>query len=223
MTGVKQACLYSLGCKRATKLGLNKQLKQFVENKAPTQRDKEKIEQNLKRLQTFPVYRAIGKILNLGNPWASKIIKAHWLGEGVDNNSKLLKLTHNYLVFHSSLPSPENIKTLPAERRKKLLSAVQGCYVKPGKVLNRDGKWAVASTNLSMGNHQYLLEKKVVEVKNPFLNNLEKNEVVTVHHGIIREVITKKQQKNLEEVTKKALDKINRGRRINFSPLPFYD
>lgn len=211
MTGLKLACLYSFGCKRATKLGLNKKLKQFVENKAPTDQDKEKIEQNLQKLLTFPLYKELAEYLNLGNPFAAKTIKAHWLGEAIGSDAKLLKLTHNYLVFHSFLPCPENIKTLPSEKRKKFLSAAQECYVKTGKVFNRNGQWAVLSTNLSIGNHQYLLEKKALEVENPFLNNLKKDEIVTVHHGIIREVITGEKQKNLEKLTKRALDKINRG------------
>lgn len=200
MNGLRLACLYSFKCERATKLGINDQLLDYVQNYKNYSRSLVKkvlITSLLKQLISYQGYQGIAGLLGKGDDcFEKRIIRAYWLGD-----KKLEHFNHNSAVL-------ESFNTINADEHMPVLMAEEklDCGISFGEVIE------ISSEKAKVSNQRLLYKKGRVfwgeetrEIDTMFVPNLKKGDLVSVHRAIAREKISKNRAKTLENITRKAL------------------
>lgn len=198
MKGIRIACLYSYGCERATSLGINNQLFEYIQNRNLNLEKKDLIVSMVKKLLSYPGYQKISALTKRGNCFAEKVVKGYWLS---DKNLERVDLTHNFATLEKFKAISAD-QHLPAWIVKKMLD----CAISFGEVIKVDREKAeVSNRRLLFKEGEVVLGKETREVDTKFVDSLKEGDLVSIHLGIAREKISKVQAKTLENMTLKAL------------------
>lgn len=206
MTGVKYACLYSYKCEKATKLGINDQLLDYVQNYSRSLEKRVLIISLLKKLTSYSGYQAISKLIKKDycfDEFDERIVRAYWLGK------RGLYLIHNLAVLEkfSIINADEHLSV-------QTINESLGCAISWGEVveINPNQKRAkVLNHGLLYQKGRIIFGTETREVDTLFVSQLKKGELVSIHRSIAREKISQKQATILEDITLKALKKSQNG------------
>lgn len=191
MNGLKLACLYSYKCTRATSLGINDQLLEYIDNSNLD------IVPMIKKLLSYPGYQKISGFTKEGNCFAVKVVRAYWLGD----RRGLVELSHNFATL-------EKFKEINADEHLStwIIKEMLDCAISFGKVLELSSKKAkILNQRLLYKGGRVVFGAETREVDTRFVANLKEGDLVSIHLAIAREKISKAKTETLKNITKEAL------------------
>lgn len=203
MAGLKRACLYSYKCEKATKLGINDQLLGYVQNYSRSLEKKILMISLLKKLTSYLGYQAIAKLVKKDDCFDERVVGAYWLG------NRRLYLNHNLAVL-------EQFAIVNADEHLSVQTVKEklDCAISFGEVVEIDPnqkKAQVLNQGFLYKKGKVILGTELREFDTLFLPDLKKRDLVSIHQKIIREKISQKQARTLEDITLKALNKSQNG------------
>jgi hypothetical protein len=195
MTDLRLACLYSYGCRMATEKNVNHILLDCIEDRGNF--SPKEIEEAIQQLQSYPAYRIIAMSIKTDDVFDDAVIHSYWLGGS--------EVNHNL----ATLEKIKLFKNISQEKVRRLLN----CAISSGEVVSISSeKIEVLETAIALMGEKIDLIKKRRSVDARFLGNnkVNKCDLVSIHIGLAREIITGQQasvlaKKTLESITALAL------------------
>jgi len=212
MTGLQIGCLYSYGCRMARKTGVQDTLLAFIKGKKISEQD---VIRALQQLQSYPAYRLIANSRNRNNVFAKEIVQAYWFGDKFPVSREMRNLNHNFATLEK-LILLEGFNTFSIEKVRLILD----CSISFGKVLKLNSdRIEVVETGLMFKNGKVVFEERRRKVGVGFVSKrkINKRNIVSIHLGMAREIISGQTLDILQQTTKEALQEhhSNRKKRLN--------
>lgn len=194
--GLRLACLYSYGCTQAIRLRIDELLLNYIQDCNFSS----EIIPSIKKLLSFPGYQRISKLIEIKDYFDEKVVRAYWLG---DKQSEIACLTHNFVTLarFRSIFADEHLSD---ETAKKVLD----CAVSFGRVIEVNNKEAdVLNQRLLYKKGKVVFSEEQRKIDTSFLTGtgLQKGDLVSIHLGIAREIISQEQSENIKNTTLRAL------------------
>lgn len=238
--GIRLAALYSAGCPELTETECGAAIDSFLSSGNGSGPSTEEVKKILERLDPFAYYQLIATANGEEDVFSESVVRAHWLGAGdlspvadlhvrrvLGNTSleeclgihRLVALVtrlrgligflphHNFCALHLFTALRKGIK-IPDQL---ILSADQ-CLIRPAKVLAREGNFLQVKTlslvsrkdGLDLNIRTTKVEKWLVADQDVFPN------LVSIHLGRAREMITEVQYHKLEWLMEQAVNFSNK-------------
>lgn len=198
--GMRVACLYSYGCQRTKIFKADKVLLEFLKDHNPSIPEIWQIQSILQKLEPWPFYQKIAAYKN-GRPLDEKVVRIHWLGTsffGLETNKDLI---HNFLVLRK-------IRGIGSHLPKEILESMINCLVSFGKVIkikNKEGLLKVEHQTVLFKKEKFRFDRRKEEIGRGFVEEVNHGELVSIHWGLAREVISGQEAETLERVTREIL------------------
>ena len=194
--GIRLACKYSFNCQHANLLDATETLKKVS---LGAEMHADDIKEILKKLDTYPFYKAIAKINNIDDPFDIRVISYYWRG-----TPKLKgNLWHNFTTL---LP----IKNLPMRHIDPNL--IDDCLVHHA-VITHSSPDKIIAKYFPVEKENKVLKiserAKSKEVKNIFFGKIKNGEIVTIHFSHIIEKIDVPSAITIDNLTRQSLKKFN--------------
>ncbi len=206
------------------------ELFEYVRNPIPEKNGK--ITSLLKEFSAFyPYLELIAQKNGIENEFDEKVVNAYWIGNELlehewENDLRELlrgKLTGPHLLpktisekLAQNLPNGllphHSFNVLYVNFVTKKISPVvenlSNCLVKWGKVID-ENELKVKTVKLISEGNEFKLKEETRKLENPFEIPLQKNNLISVHWGIVVEKISETELKNLKKATQINLEAVN--------------
>lgn len=213
LEGLKLACLYSFGCPKmllhAKKLppdidSIFENFLQSSQNYHP-----QGIEKVLKLLEPFEHYQIIARSSGIADVFDEKVVRAYWFGKNPEGEMRRLENTHNFTVLKKIRAEIINNPQLPQQAVNLLFD----CLVCPAKIAEISrGKMEVFLESVEykkrfvFGEEEFFFASKKAIVEKSFAPEIEEEDWISVHLGIVRERICREEVALLQNNILEAIE-----------------
>ena len=197
--GLKLAALYSYGCPRSKKLGINQILLDFIRYA----KNQSLVEKELQKLLSYAYYKIIASRNNIDDTFDERVIRAYWTGneltEVVESENSSIFLFHNFTALQSIHRTPE--------------ADPDNCIVSVSRIKEAEKEsTSVYHRTLILKESLFSLSKRseIKEIERNFIKKrLMREDWINYHWGIAREPLREEEAISLINKTKRAIKLFN--------------